>query len=386
MLLGNWNYPTSVKFGAGRIRELPDVLKAAGIKRPLLVTDPGLAKLPMVTSAIRANEAAGVPTAVFSDIKPNPVEKNIGDGLKVFRGGKHDGVIAFGGGSALDAGKAIAFLSGQTRPIWDFEDVGDNWTRADPAGIRPTVAVPTTSGTGSEVGRVSVVGDEVNRKKRLIFHPRIMPVTVIEDPELTVGLPPHITAATGMDALAHAFEAYCVPVYHPAADGVALEGMRLIKEWLPVATRDGKNIEARGHMMAAATLGATAFQKGLGAIHSLSHTVGALYDKHHGLLNAVFFPYVLLFNRSEIGDKMTHLSRYLGLPKPGFDGVLDWVVELRKEIGIPHSLAELNVDDSKLDKMVADSVVDPTAPTNPVHLDAPSSRRLYRQALEGRLG
>jgi alcohol dehydrogenase class IV len=385
MLQGNWNYPTAVKFGAGRIRELPDVLKAAGIKRPLLVTDPGLAKLPMVTSAVRANEAAGVPTAVFSDIKPNPVEKNIEDGLKVFRGGKHDGVIAFGGGSALDAGKAIAFLSGQTRPLWDFEDVGDNWTRADPAGIRPTVAVPTTSGTGSEVGRVSVVGDEVNHKKRLIFHPRVMPVTVIEDPELTVGLPPHITAATGMDALAHAFEAYCVPVYHPAADGVALEGMRLIKDWLPVATRDGKNIEARGHMMAAATLGATAFQKGLGAIHSLSHTVGALYDKHHGLLNAVFMPYVLLFNRSAIGDKMTHLSRYLGLPKPGFDGVLDWVMELRQEIGIPHSLAELNVDDSKLDKMVADAVADPTAPTNPRPLDAGSVRKLYRQALEGRL-
>jgi alcohol dehydrogenase class IV len=385
MLQGNWNYPTAVKFGAGRIRELPDVLKAAGIKRPLLVTDPGLAKLPMVTSAVRANEAAGVPTAVFSDIKPNPVEKNIEDGLKVFRGGKHDGVIAFGGGSALDAGKAIAFLSGQTRPLWDFEDVGDNWTRADPAGIRPTVAVPTTSGTGSEVGRVSVVGDEVNHKKRLIFHPRVMPVTVIEDPELTVGLPPHITAATGMDALAHAFEAYCVPVYHPAADGVALEGMRLIKDWLPVATRDGKNIEARGHMMAAATLGATAFQKGLGAIHSLSHTVGALYDKHHGLLNAVFMPYVLLFNRSAIGDKMTHLSRYLGLPKPGFDGVLDWVMELRQEIGIPHSLAELNVDDSKLDKMVADAVADPTAPTNPRPLDAGSVRKLYRQALEGKL-
>jgi alcohol dehydrogenase class IV len=385
MLQGNWNYPTSVKFGAGRIRELPDVVKAAGIKRPLLVTDPGLAKLPMVTSAVRANEAAGLPTAVFSDIKPNPVERNIEDGLKAFRSGKHDGVIAFGGGSALDAGKAIAFLSGQTRPIWDFEDVGDNWTRADPAGIRPTVAVPTTSGTGSEVGRVSVVGDEVNRKKRLIFHPRIMPVTVIEDPELTIGLPAHITAATGMDALAHAFEAYCVPVYHPMADGVALEGMRLIKEWLPVVTHDGKNIDARGHMMAAATMGATAFQKGLGAIHSLSHTVGALYDKHHGLLNAVFFPYVIVFNRSAIGDKMTHLARFLGLPKPGFEGVLDWVMELRKTIGIPHSLAELNVDDSKLDKMVADAVADPTAPTNPLPLDAGSARRLYQQALEGRL-
>jgi alcohol dehydrogenase class IV len=386
MLQGNWNYPTAVKFGAGRIRELPDILKGVGIKRPLLVTDPGLAKLPMVASAIRANEAAGVPTAIFTDIKPNPVEKNIDDGLKVYRGGKHDGVIAFGGGSALDAGKAIAFMSGQTRHIWDFEDVGDNWTRANPAGIGPTVAVPTTSGTGSEVGRVSVVGDEVRHKKRLIFHPRIMPVTVIEDPELSVGLPPHITAATGMDALAHAFEAYCVPVYHPIADGVALEGMRLIKDWLPIATRDGKNIDARGHMMAAATLGATAFQKGLGAIHSLSHPVGAHYDLHHGLLNAVFFPYVMVFNRTAISDKMIHLGRFLGLPKPNFDAVLDWILELRRTIGIPNTLAELKVDDRKFETLIADSVVDPTAPTNPLPLDATSVRKLYHQALEGRLG
>ena len=385
MLQGNWNYPTSVKFGAGRIRELPAIVKAAGIRRPLLVTDPGLAKSAMVTDAVRATEAAGLPTAVFSGIKPNPVEKNIADGIAVYRAGKHDGVIAFGGGSALDAGKAIAFLSGQKRPIWDFEDVGDNWMRADPAGIAPTVAVPTTSGTGSEVGRVSVVGDETLRKKRLIFHPRIMPVAVIEDPELTLGLPPHITAATGMDALAHAFEAYCVDVYHPLADGVALEAMRLIKEWLPVATRDGKNIEARSHMMAAATMGATAFQKGLGAIHSLSHTVGALYDLHHGLLNAVFMPYVLLFNRKEIEPKMILLARYLGLPKPGFEGVLDWTLGLRRAIGIPHKLSELKVDTSKLDKMVADCVADPTAPTNPRPIDAASSRRLYEQALEGRL-
>jgi len=385
MLQGNGNYPTAIKFGAGRIRELPAIVKSAGVGRPLLVTDPGLAKLPMIADAVRALEAAGLPTAIFSDIKPNPVERNVADGVAVFRHGRHDGVIAFGGGSALDAGKAIAFLSGQRRPIWDFEDVGDNWTRADPAGIALTVAVPTTAGTGSEVGRVSVVGDERLRKKRLIFHPRIMPVAVIEDPELTLGLPAHITAATGMDALAHAFEAYCVDAYHPIADGVALEGMRLIKEWLPVATRDGRNIEARGHMMVAASMGAAAFQKGLGAIHSLSHPVGALYDLHHGLLNAVFMPYVLLFNRKEIEPKMILLARYLGLSKQGFEGVLDWTLELRSAIGIPHRLSELRVGTSKLDKMIADSVVDPTAPTNPRPLDAASSRKLYEQALEGRL-
>jgi len=386
MLQGNWNYPTAVKFGAGRIRELPQLLASAGIKHPLLVTDPGLAKLAMVTEAIRANEQAGFPTGLFSAIKANPVEANIADGLAMFRNGKHDGVIAFGGGSALDAGKAIAFLSGQKRPIWDFEDVGDNWTRANLAGIAPTIAIPTTAGTGSEVGRVSVVGDEIRHKKRLIFHPRIMPVTVIADPELTSGLPPHLTAATGMDALAHALEAYCVPAYHPIADGVALEAMRLIKEWLPVAVDDGGNLEARAHMMAAASMGATAFQKGLGAIHSLSHPVGALYDRHHGLLNAVFMPFVLLFNRPAIEAKMSHLARVLDLPEPGFAGVLAWVLELRRAIGIPHTLAELGVDDAQLDTLVADAVVDPTAPTNPIPLGAAAARRLYRQALAGELG
>lgn len=385
MLHGNWNYPTAVTFGAGRIRELPVILKSVGIVRPLLVTDPGLAKLPMVAEAIRANEKAGLPTGLFSNIKPNPVERNITDGLKAFRNSKHDGVVAFGGGSALDAGKAIAFMAGQKRPLWDFEDVGDNWTRADPAGIAPTVAVPTTAGTGSEVGRVSVVVDETRHKKRLIFHPRIMPVAVIADPELTLGLPARTTAATGMDALAHNLEAYCVPAYHPIADGVALEGMRLIREWLPIACRDGTIIEARAQMMAAATMGAVAFQKGLGAIHSLSHPVGALYDLHHGLLNAVFMPYVLVFNRPAIEEKMLRLARSLELAKPGFAGALDWVLELRHLIGIPHTLAALGVDDNRLDTLVADAIADPTAPTNPRPFDAVAARRLYCQALEGKL-
>ena len=385
MLHGNWNYPTAVTFGAGRVRELPDILKSVGIVRPLLVTDPGLAKLPMVTEAIRANEKAGLPTGLFSNIKPNPAERNITDGLEAFRNSKHDGVVAFGGGSALDAGKAIAFMGGQERPLWDFEDVGDNWTRADPGGIAPTVAVPTTAGTGSEVGRVSVVVDETRHKKRLIFHPRIMPVAVIADPELTLGLPPRTTAATGMDALAHNLEAYCVPAYHPIADGVALEGMRLIKEWLPIACRDGTIIEARAQMMAAATMGAAAFQKGLGAIHSLSHPIGALYDLHHGLLNAIFMPYVMVFNRPAIEEKMVRLARSLELAKPGFEGALDWVLELRHVIGIPHTLAALGVDDSRLDTLVADAIADPTASTNPRPFDAVAARRLYCQALEGKL-
>ncbi|MFZ5792086.1 MAG: iron-containing alcohol dehydrogenase [Pseudomonadota bacterium] len=384
-LRGNWNYPTAVRFGVGRIAELPEACKQLGFKRPLIVTDPGLAALPMIKEAAQRNEAAGLPTAVFSDIKGNPVGRNVEDGLKAFRAGKHDGVIAFGGGSALDAGKAIALMVGQKRPIWDFEDVGDNWTRVDPAGIVPTIAVPTTSGTGSEVGRVSVITNEETHQKKLIFHPKIQPSIVIEDPALTVGLPPKITAATGMDALAHCFEAYCVPSYHPMADGIAIEGMRLIKEWLPVAVNDGKNLVARAHMMAAATMGATAFQKGLGAIHSLSHPVGAIYDTHHGLTNAVVMPYVMQFNRKAIEEKMTRLAAWLGLKNPSYNAVLDWVLALRKEIGIPHTLKDLGVGKDKLDTLSEAAFADPSTGGNPVPAGVPEMKRMFVASIDGAL-
>jgi alcohol dehydrogenase class IV len=382
---GNWNYPTKVKFGAGRIAELPDACKELGMKRPLIVTDPGLAALPMIKDAVAACEKAGLGVAVFSDIKSNPNGKNVEDGLKVLRSGKHDGVVAFGGGSALDAGKAIALMAGQNRPIWDFEDVGDNWLRVDPAGVAPIIAVPTTSGTGSEVGRVSVITKEDTHQKKLIFHPKVQPSIVIDDPALTIGLPPKITAATGMDALAHCFEAYCAPGYHPMADGVALEGMRLIKEWLPIAVKDGKNLEARSHMMAAATMGATAFQKGLGAIHSLSHPVGAVYDTHHGLTNAVVMPYVMQFNRQAIEEKMTRLAAYLGLKNPGYQAVLDWVLALRKEIGIPHTLKEIGVGTDKLDSLSQEAFNDPSTGGNPVPAGVPEMKQMFIASIEGRL-
>jgi alcohol dehydrogenase class IV len=382
---GNWNYPTKVKFGAGRIAELPDACKELGMKRPLIVTDPGLAALPMIKDAIAACEKAGLGVSVFSDIKSNPNGKNVEDGLKVLRAGKHDGVVAFGGGSALDAGKAIALMAGQKRPIWDFEDVGDNWLRVDPAGVAPIIAVPTTSGTGSEVGRVSVITKEDTHQKKLIFHPKVQPSIVIDDPALTIGLPPKITAATGMDALAHCFEAYCAPGYHPMADGVALEGMRLIKEWLPTAVRDGKNLEARSHMMAAATMGATAFQKGLGAIHSLSHPVGAVYDTHHGLTNAVVMPYVMQFNRQAIEEKMTRLAAYLGLKNPGYQAVLDWVLALRKEIGIPHTLKDIGVGTDKLDSLSQEAFNDPSTGGNPVPAGVPEMKQMFIASIEGRL-
>jgi alcohol dehydrogenase class IV len=384
-LRGNWNYPTAVKFGVGRIAELPDMCKALGLKRPLIVTDPGLVSLPMIKEAVARNEAAGLHTAVFSDIKGNPNSKNVEDGLKAYRAGKHDGVIAFGGGSALDAGKAVALMSGQKHPIWAFEDVGDNWKLVDPAGIAPIIAVPTTSGTGSEVGRVSVITNEETHEKKLIFHPKIQPSIVIEDPALTVGLPPKITAATGMDALAHCLEAYCVPSYHPMADGIAVEGMRLIKNWLPVAVKDGKNLEARAHMMAAATMGATAFQKGLGAIHSLSHPLGAVYDTHHGLTNAVVMPYVMQFNRKAIDEKMTRLASWLGLKNPSYNAVLDWVLALRKEIGIPHTLKDLGVDKSKLDSLSQAAFNDPSTGGNPVPAGVAEMKQMFIASIDGAL-
>ena len=384
-LEGNWSYPTAVRFGAGRIGELAEACKALGMTRPLLVTDPGLAALPMVADATAANATAGIETAVFAEVRGNPVGQNVEDGVAAYRAGGHDGVIAFGGGSALDAGKAVALMIGQERPIWDFEDVGDNWTRANADAIAAIVAVPTTSGTGSEVGRASVITNEATHEKKIIFHPRMLPGVVIADPVLTTGLPPHLTAATGMDALAHNLEAYCAPTYHPMAEGIAVEGMRLVKDWLPTAVRDGANLEARAHMLAAASMGSTAFQKGLGAIHSLSHPLGALYDTHHGLTNAVVMPYVLAFNRPAIEDKMARLARWLGLADASFDGFQAWILDLRREIGIAHTLAEIGVDGARAGEVARMAAADPTAASNPVPLEAGPLEGLLLDCLEGRL-
>src|SRR5262245_6617833 len=383
-LAGTWSYPTSVRFGAGRIRELGAAVKAAGITRPLLVTDSGLARNPIVAKAMDVLAGDGVAATLFSDVQSNPVAANVEAGLKALKSGGHDGVVAFGGGSSLDAGKVMAFMAGQRRPMWDFEDIGDWWTRADGAGILPIVAVPTTAGTGSEVGRAGVITDLLTHRKKVIFHPLMIPKSAICDPELTLGMPPGTTAGTGMDALAHCLEAYCGLAYHPLADGIAVEGMRLVKENLIAAYRDGSNVEARAHMMAAALMGATAFQKALGAIHALSHPVGALYDTHHGLTNAVFMPYVLDFNRAVIEDKIGRLAAYLAL-EPSFTAFLDWLLALRAQLGIPHTLADLRVDDRQFDRMSEMAPLDPTAGGNPIPIDAPTCRRLYEQAYRGSL-
>ena len=384
MTKANWNYPTAVKFGAGRIAELPEALKTAGIKKPLLVTDAGLAPLPVTQNTLALLKAAGVEAGLFAEVKPNPISANVEAGIKVLRAGGYDGVIAFGGGSGLDTAKVIAFMAGQTRPMWDFEDIGDWWTRADPKGIFPIVAVPTTAGTGSEVGRAGVITHPVTHEKKIIFHPAIMPKVSILDAELTVGLPAKLTAATGMDALAHNLEAYCAPFYHPLAAGIGLEGMRLVKENLAKAVKKPKDLDARGNMLVASAMGATAFQKGLGAIHALSHPFGGLYDAHHGLLNGIIMPYVVKANRRKIEKDIERAAAYLGT-KGGFNGFLKWILALRKEIGIPHALKDIGIDLKRLDEVAAMAVKDPTAGANPIQFTEKQYKALAKKCVTGDL-
>jgi alcohol dehydrogenase class IV len=382
VLRGNWNYPTTIWAGPGRIAELATACAQVGMKRPLIVTDEGLIGAPMIKNALAALKGA----ALFGAVRGNPALSHVEAGLQAYRAGGHDGVVAFGGGSALDAGKVVAFMSGQTRPLWDFEDIGDWWTRADPAGIAPVIAVPTTAGTGSEVGRAGVILNEETHQKKIIFHPQMMPRIVIADAELTVGLPRAVTAATGIDAFVHCFEAFCAPGFHPLADGVALEGMRLIHRYLPRAYADGKDIEARAQMLAAASMGATAFQKGLGGVHAIAHPVGSWFNTHHGLTNAVILPYVMTFNRSAIEDKADVIARVLDLPARGFDGFFTWVLQMRRELGIPHSLADIGVSIDKAAIIGREAAIDPSAGGNPIPVDAAQLEHIFRAAVDGKLG
>ncbi len=378
----NWSYPTAIRFGAGRISEIVDACKAAGITKPLLVTDRGLAEMEITTRTLDLLETGGLGRALFADVDPNPNEKNVAAGLTVIREGGFDGVVAFGGGSGLDLGKALAFMVGQTRPIWDFEDVGDWWTRADPDGILPIVAVPTTAGTGSEVGRASVITNSETHEKKIIFHPKFLPSVVIADPGLTVGMPKHITAGTGLDAFAHCVEAFSSPHYHPMSQGIALEGMRLVIENLPRAYNTPDDLEARGNMMSAAAMGATAFQKGLGAIHALSHPIGAVHHTHHGTTNAVCMPAVLALNAPAIADRFDKAAGYLGIDG-GFAGFRAFVDEFNVALGIPKTLADLGVTNPDIDALVDAALRDPSCGGNPVELTEENTRALFEVALGG---
>jgi len=372
----NWSYPTAIKFGPGRIRELADHCKAVGMKKPLLVTDKALAALPITAQALDILEAAGLGRAVFSEVDPNPNEMNMEAGLKVFRAGGHDGVVCFGGGSALDLGKMIALMVDQTVSVWELEDIGDWWTRANPATIAPIIAVPTTAGTGSEVGRAGVLTNSATHKKKIIFHPKLLPTVTICDPELTVGMPKFITAGTGMDALAHCLEAYSSPFYHPMSQGIALEGMRLVFENLPKVYDNPTDLEARANMMSAAAMGAVAFQKGLGAIHSLSHPVGAVYGTHHGTTNAVVMPMVLDFNRPAIEDRIAKAAAYLGI-SGGFDGFRAAVMDLRTRLSIPENLTAMGVEPARLDELTEMALEDPSCGGNPIEMTKENTRKLY---------
>lgn len=383
----NWNYPTDIRLGVNRVSELGNIAKSLQMLNPLVVTDPGIAQLPMFKQALRQANTI-IRTDVFSDIKANPTGNNVEAGVNAFKKGKHDGVIAFGGGSAIDAGKAIALMVGQALPLWDFEDIGDNYLKVNSQSMVNVIAVPTTSGTGAEVGRASVITDtriSNDHIKRIIFHPNMMPSAVILDPALTIDLPEKITAATGMDALSHALEAYCSPSYHPMATGIAIEAISLIKEHLIAATHDGKNLNARAHVMAAATMGATAFQKGLGAMHALAHPIGALYDSHHGLINAIVMPYVLKANATEISDKISKLCCYLSIEKADLAGFINWALSLRQALNIPHTLADIGITEEYAEKIGKMAVNDPSASGNPIHLTAEQYSQIFKNAVKGNL-
>ena len=379
-LTGNWSYPTAIRFGAGRISELAQACRTSGISKPLLVTDRGLADMDITKNTLDILENAGLGRAIFSDVDPNPNDKNAEEGVRAYRDGGYDGVVAFGGGSGLDLGKVIAFMAGQTRPIWDFEDIGDWWTRADADAIAPVIAVPTTAGTGSEVGRASVISNTELLEKKIIFHPKMLPVVVICDPELTVGMPQFITAGTGLDAFAHCVEAYSSPHYHPLSQGIALEGMKLVKDNLPVAYNDGSNIDARANMMSAASMGATAFQKGLGAIHALSHPIGAVHHTHHGTTNAVFMPSVLQFNASAIRERFDRVAAYLEIDG-GFDGFCEFVDQFNQSFAIPKTLTELGVKNPDIDALVESALRDPSTGGNPIEMTQENTRALYQSVM-----
>ena len=382
---GKWNYPTSIVFVPGEIERLPEHCHAMGMTNPLIVTDSALANLAFFRDWLARMESKDFSYALFSDVKPNPTGANVADGVAAFRQADCDGVVAIGGGSGLDAGKSVALMARQTIDLFDLEDAGDNWLRADVNAMAPCIAIPTTAGTGSEVGRAAVILDEAVKVKKIIFHPRMLPGLVVADPELTFGLPAHLTAATGLDAFIHSFEAFCAPGFHPMVDGIAVEGMRLIWQWLETACQQPDHLEARSQMLVASSMGATAFQKGLGAVHALAHPLGALYDKHHGLLNAILLPYVIAANRSAISERVTYLCRCLDIANPGVESFLAAILDWRQRLGIPQDLASIDIDAAQAESVAAMALADPSSGGNPIAFNEADYKRIFINAVEGRI-
>jgi hypothetical protein len=383
-LTGNWTYPTTIRAGAGKLAELAGHCRALDLKRPLVVTDKGLLNHAMITGTLADLTAAGINAEVFGEVQGNPTDRNLSDGIRAYLDGGHDGIVTIGGGSAMDVGKLVALMAHQAIPVWELEDIGDWWTRADAKVIAPIIAVPTTAGTGSEVGRAAVLTNTADATKKIIFHPKMLPVVVIGDPELAVGLPANLTASTGMDAFTHSFETYCVPRFHPMADAIALESMRLIRDNLPLACKDGTNIDARMQMFAAAMMGGVAFQKGLGAVHSIAHPLGAIHDIQHGLANAIILPYVVAYNRPSIESHVDTIAHHLRI-EGGFDGFMAWLLEFRKELNIPHTLADLGLSGQNADEIAAKAMDDPSTASNPRQMDVAGFRKVYLAAVNGDL-
>ncbi len=381
----NWNYPTAVWFGHGRVADIVAACEQMGMQHPLIVTDEALVQLPIMQDLLMPLKERGISYSLYSDVQPNPTGENVKAGVMVYREHGCDGVVAFGGGSALDAGKTIAFMSGQSLSLWEFEDVGDNWSRANPAGIAQTIAIPTTSGTGSEVGRATVITHSQSHAKKIIFHPEMMPGLVILDPNLTYNLPKHITAWTGIDALVHAIEAYLAPGFHPMADGIAMECIRMIKENLSTAYHAPHDAHARAQMIVAAMMGATAFQKGLGSVHSLAHTLGGLYNMPHGLANSIILPYALRQNSPAIGERMETLCKFLDIPNPSTGSFINYVLNLRKELDIPSTLVEAKISEERVVEIAEIAYADPSTGSNAMPVTVKDFEVLFVMCCRGEL-
>jgi alcohol dehydrogenase class IV len=393
-MIYQFNFPTRIQFGPGAAKLVPDALKLAGRKRPLVVTDKGLAPLPPITDTVRVLEEGGLEVAVFSGIWGNPVKSQVEAGVAAFHAHHADAVVAVGGGAAIDVAKAIVLMAHHPGDLFDYED-GKPDARPMDRELPTYLAVPTTAGTGSEVGRSTVVSDDVTHVKKIIFSPRLLAQRVFVDPDLTMALPASVTANTGADALTHLVEAYLSKGFHPMCDGIALEGLRLLsgnlRKVVDYARRiaagekatllqDEGHREARGLMLSAAMMGGVAFQKGLGVTHSLAHALSTVCDLHHGLANGIMIPYAMAFNRHAVPGRLADLAAAVGARPADAEGFHSWLIELRADLQIPANLTEAGVGKDRLDALVEIAVADGCHQNNPRSVSAADFREIFSRA------